>query len=53
VSEVVLDYQGIDISNVELKDSQGNFNQANYDTHFDANLGSAIKIYLTDSIHYI
>ncbi|CDW72343.1 peptidase family m1 containing protein [Stylonychia lemnae] len=49
VTEIVLDYQGLDISLCEVMGQDGKFNQVETDTHFDNNLGSAIKLYLTDS----
>ena len=48
VSEIVLDYQGININNAEVFDG-ANYTQVTYDSYEDPNIGSAIRLYLTDS----
>jgi len=49
VSEVVLDYQGLVIQKAEVQGADGNYTTLNYDTYDDVNVGSAIRMYLTDS----
>jgi hypothetical protein len=46
-----LDYQGLDISKAWYLNSSGSPIEAAYDVHHDANLGSAIRIYLTDRVY--
>jgi leukotriene-A4 hydrolase len=48
-SEVILDYQGLDISNIWYS-AGPNLVPAAYDTLHDVKLGSAVRIYLTDKI---
>ena len=49
-SEVVLDFQGIDISRAYYLNSTGSVVEAYYEHFNDVNLGSALRIYLTDKV---
>lgn len=50
-SEVVLDYQGIDIAWIKyVSPATGELIAAAYDTHKDIHLGNAVRIYLTDKV---
>ena len=51
-SEVILDYQGIDLESAHYKlKGDTKFTQAFYDTYDSPYLGSAMRIYLTDKVN--
>ena len=51
-SEVILDYQGIDLDSAHYKlKGDTKFTQAFYDTYDSPYLGSAMRIYLTDKVN--
>lgn len=51
-SEVILDYQGIDLVSAHYKlVNDTNFTQAAYDSYDSPYLGSALRIYLTDKVN--
>ena len=50
-SEVILDYQGIDLVSAHYRAPEANtWNDAFYDTYTSQSLGSAMRIYLTDKV---
>ncbi len=49
VSEIVLDYQGLVIIKAEVMGADGKYTEVNCDYHDDANVGSAVRLLLTDS----
>ena len=51
-SEVILDYQGIDLVSAHYKlKANPTFTLAAYDTYYSPYLGSALRIYLTDKVN--
>lgn len=50
MSEVILDYQGLAISNIWYTGPHADLIPAAYDTQSDVHLGDAVRIYLSDKV---
>ena len=53
VAEIVLDYQGLVIWKAEVMGGDTKYKEVNCEYHTDPNVGSAVRLLLTDSKDYI